>query len=145
MHELSPAERYAALGPDGVAKATLKATTIEQLLELADIARLSGHPQDAVAPLRRALDAFRGNRQAALAAFTLGRVLLDQLDASDDAAEAFERALVLGLPKGLRADCYRRLSEAYERSSNYVESILAEQRLREESKPAAAIKPEAAP
>jgi transmembrane sensor len=134
VRELSPAERYAALGPDGLAKATLSATTIEQLLELADIARLSGHPQDAVGPLKRALDAFRSSRQAALAAFTLGRVLLDQLNASDPAAEAFERALVLGLPRGLRADCYRRLAEAYERSSNYVESIRAEQRMREELK-----------
>jgi transmembrane sensor len=150
MRELSPAERYAALGPDGLAKATLSATTIEQLLELADIARLSGHPQDAVAPLKRALDAFRSSRQAALAAFTLGRVLLDQLNASDAAAEAFERALVLGLPRGLRADCYRRLAEAYERSSNYVESIRAEQRMREELKLEAhgsgsAKPPEAAP
>jgi transmembrane sensor len=143
--ELTPAERYAALGPNGVAKATLSATSIEQLLELADIARLSGHPQDAVAPLERALDAFRSSRQAALAAFTLGRVLLDQLHASEQAAEAFERALVLGLPRGLRADCYRRLAEAYERSSNYVESIRAEQRSRDEAKREAAAKPEVTP
>jgi transmembrane sensor len=143
--ELTPAERYEALGPNGVAKATLSATSIEQLLELADIARLSGHPQDAVAPLERALDAFRSSRQAALAAFTLGRVLLDQLHASEQAAEAFERALVLGLPRGLRADCYRRLAEAYERSSNYVESIRAEQRSREEAKREAAARPEVTP
>jgi transmembrane sensor len=143
--ELTPSERYAALGPAGVAKATMSASSIEELLELADIARLSGHPQDAVAPLKRALDAFRSSRQAALAAFTLGRVLLDQLDASEPAAEAFERALVLGLPRGLRADCYRRLSEAYERSSNYVESIRAEQRLRAETKANALSKPEPAP
>jgi hypothetical protein len=132
LSALSPTERYAALGPDGLAKATLRATSIEELLELADIARLSGHPQDAVAPLKRALDAFRSSRQAALAAFTLGRVLLDQLNSPPPAAEAFERALVLGLPRGLRADCYRRLAEAYDRSDNTIESVRAEQRMREE-------------
>jgi transmembrane sensor len=143
--KLTPAERYAALGPDGIARATLSATSIEALLELADIARLSGHPQDAVAPLKRALDDFRSSRQSGLAAFTLGRVLLDQLRASAPAAEAFERALVLGLPKGLRADCYRRLAEAYERSDNYVESVRAEQRMREEMNAPATPTPEASP
>jgi transmembrane sensor len=128
----SPHERYAQLGPAGLARETMKATSIEQLLELADVARLSGHPQDAVAPLTRALDAFRGSRQAALAAFTLGRVLLDQLNVAKPAAEAFERAIVLGLPKALRADCYRRLAEAYGRAGNESERARAEARFQTE-------------
>lgn len=128
----SPHERYAQLGPAGLARETMKATSIEQLLELADVARLSGHPQDAVAPLTRALDAFRNSRQAALAAFTLGRVLLDQLNVAGPAAEAFERAIVLGLPKALRADCYRRLAEAYGRAGNEAERARAEARFQTE-------------
>jgi transmembrane sensor len=128
----SPQQRYAQLGPAGVARETMKATSIEQLLELADVARLSGHPQDAVAPLTRALDAFRGSRQAALAAFTLGRVLLDQLGVAEPAAEAFERAIVLGLPRALRADCYRRLAEAYGRAGNEAERARAEARFQTE-------------
>lgn len=127
-----PHQRYAQLGPAGLARETMKATSIEQLLELADVARLSGHPQDAVAPLTRALDAFRGNPQAALAAFTLGRVLLDQLGVAQPAAEAFERAIVLKLPKALRADCYRRLAEAYGRAGNEAERARAEGRFQTE-------------
>jgi transmembrane sensor len=102
-----------------MARETMQAEDIETLLELADIARLSGHPQDAVAPLTRALDRFRSSPQAGLAAFTLGRVLLEQLSAPAAAAEAFERAISLYLPRALLSDCYRRLAEAYDRAGNH--------------------------
>jgi transmembrane sensor len=128
----SPQERYAQLGPTGLARATAQATSIEELLDLADVARLSGHPQDAIAPLTRSLDKFRGSSQAALAAFTLGRVLLDQLSVAAPAAEAFERSIALGLPKALRADCYRRLAEAYGRAGNEPARARAEARFQTE-------------
>lgn len=116
--QADPHDSYDSLGPAGMARATMQASSIESLLELADIARLSGHPQDAVAPLNRALDAFRSSPQAGLAAFTLGRVLLEQLSAPAAAAEAFERAISLYLPRSLLSDCYRRLAEAYDRAGN---------------------------
>jgi transmembrane sensor len=111
----SPRERYEALGAQGFARETAAATSVESLLQLADIARLSGHPRDAVQPLTRALEAFRRSPQAALAAFTLGRVLLDQLYLPEPAAATFERAIALRLPRALLPDCYRRLAEAYDR------------------------------
>jgi transmembrane sensor len=126
----SPQERYAALGPRGIARETASATSIETLLQLADIARLSGHPQEAVAPLTRALEAFRSSPQAALAAFTLGRVQLDQLDLARPAAGAFERAIALRLPRALLPDCYRRLAEAYGRAGDAEASARAGERLR---------------
>jgi transmembrane sensor len=126
----SPAERYAALGPRGIARETAAATSIETLLQLADIARLSGHPQEAVAPLKRALETFRSSAQAALAAFTLGRVLLDQLDQPRPAADAFERAIALRLPRALLPDCYRRLAEAYGRAGDEDARAGASERLR---------------
>lgn len=124
----SPHDSYAALGAQGLALETLRATSIDRLLELADIARLSGHPRDAVAPLSRALEAFRTSPQAGLAAFTLGRVLLDQLGEPAAAAEAFERAITLRLPRALLADCYRRLSEAYGRANNHSAKAESEAR-----------------
>jgi transmembrane sensor len=126
----SPQERYAALGPRGMARQTASATSIETLLQLADIARLSGHPQDAVMPLTRALDAFHSSPQAALAAFTLGRVLLDQLDLARPAADAFERAIALHLPRALLPDCYRRLAEAYGRAGDAAARARVDERFR---------------
>jgi transmembrane sensor len=126
----SPQERYAALGPRGIARETASASSIEILLQLADIARLSGHPQEAVEPLTRALEAFRSSPQAALAAFTLGRVQLDQLDLARPAADAFERAIALRLPRALQPDCYRRLAEAYGRAGDPEASARAGERLR---------------
>jgi transmembrane sensor len=128
--EGTPEERYAALGPRGIARETAAATSIETLLQLADVARLSGHPQEAVPPLTRALEAFRSSPQAALAAFTLGRVQLDQLELPRAAADAFERAIALRLPRALLPDCYRRLAEAYGRAGDQEGRERASERLR---------------
>ena len=62
------------------------------LLLAADVARLSHHSGQAVTPLRRLLASFPGDPRAPLAAFTLGRVLLDELGRPREAAEAFARA-----------------------------------------------------
>jgi transmembrane sensor len=109
------ADAYAALGSDGVAHASQDAT-LDELLALADVARISGHPKDAVAPLSRA-SAAHGAR-AALAAFTLGRVELDSLQDAPPAAHAFARAIALGLPDGLIEDAYVRLVESRARSGD---------------------------
>jgi transmembrane sensor len=63
-----------------------------ELLAAADAARLSGHPAEAAAYLRRVLRAHGRDPRAALAAYTLGRELLDELGRPAEAVDAFERA-----------------------------------------------------
>lgn len=104
---------YAALGSHGVASETKRAATPAELLQLADVARLSGHPAEAIAPLERLLEAHRDDERAALAAFTLGKIRQDALDAPASAADALEMAISLGLPDALREDAFARRVEAY--------------------------------
>jgi transmembrane sensor len=61
------------------------------LLLAADVARLSGHPADAVAHLSTLIRRFPGDSRAASAGFTLGRVF-EQLGKPSDAARSFARA-----------------------------------------------------
>jgi DNA-directed RNA polymerase specialized sigma24 family protein len=91
---------------------------VPDLLVLADIARLSGHPAEAVIPLERILRDFPGDSQAPLAALALGRLELDTLDRPAKAATALTRALSLGVPRTLRQDVRTRLVEAYARAGN---------------------------
>lgn len=107
------ANAYAALGPKGFDAAVARAHSVERLLSLADVARLSGHPSEATKPLERVLRDFAASPEAAVAAFTLGRVWLDQLHAPHQAAKAFEKAIALHPPHALLADCHARLVEAY--------------------------------
>src|SRR5450432_3191731 len=60
------------------------------LLLAADVARLSSHPAQAVAPLRRVCERYAKDARAPVAAFTLGRVLLDDLGRASEAASAFD-------------------------------------------------------
>jgi transmembrane sensor len=104
-------EAFRALGADGLRRETRR-LGVRDLLALADVARLSGHPADAVAPLERILSEFSSDPQAPLAAFALGRIELDALSHPPEARAAFERALALGVPAGLREDTRARLVEA---------------------------------
>jgi transmembrane sensor len=63
-----------------------------ELLVAADAARLGGHPAEAVPYLQRVVRGHARDPRAPLAAFTLGRVLLDDLGRPAEAADAFERA-----------------------------------------------------
>lgn len=108
-------DAFAALGERGLAREARQAGVADLLL-LADVARLSGHPRNAVAPLERILDVYPRDPQAPLAAFALGRLNLDALDAPAQGARALERALALGLPQTLREDARVRLVEAYSRA-----------------------------
>ncbi|MBN2575656.1 MAG: FecR domain-containing protein [Deltaproteobacteria bacterium] len=110
-------EAFAMLGTDGLRQES-KRLGVNDLLALADVARLSGHPAEAVAPLTRILADFAGDAQAPLAAFALGRLELDSLGRPQAAAEAFARALALGIPRGLREDARARLVEAWARAGN---------------------------
>jgi transmembrane sensor len=111
------AEAYAALGAQGLRREARR-LGVDDLLALADVARLSGHPAEAVAPLARILSDFSHDPQAPLAAFALGRLELDALARPRAATAAFERALELGVPHSLRDDVSARLVEARERAGD---------------------------
>lgn len=86
------------------------------LLFAADVARLSGHPNDAVARLERVLRVHASDSRAALAAFTLGRTLLDDLGRPREAADAFARARRLSPSGALAQDALAREVESWSRA-----------------------------
>jgi transmembrane sensor len=86
------------------------------LMLAADVARLSRHPAEATRYLSRVADGFARDKRAPLAAFTLGRVLLEDLAQPGRAADAFRRAQQLA-PKGpLAADALAREVDAAQRA-----------------------------
>jgi len=107
-------EAFATLGTQGIRR-EVKRLGIADLFALADVARLSGHPAEAVAPLQRIVDGFATDRQSPLAAFALGRLQLDDLNQPRAAAASFSRALELGAPQSLRDAVRSRLAEAQAR------------------------------
>jgi transmembrane sensor len=126
-----PVEAFAVLGAPGVRREARR-LGVADLLALADVARLSGHPAEAIEPLERILAGFARDPQAPLAAFALGRLELDALDRPRPAAEALERALMLGVPRSLREDVRARLVEAYGRAGDRAATrVAAERYLRE--------------
>ncbi len=88
----------------------------EALLLAADIARLAGHPQEAVPYLERVLREFKADPRASLAAFSLGRVLMNSLGRPADAAGYFERARALSHEPSLAEDALAREVEALARA-----------------------------
>lgn len=122
----------------------LQHSTVEDdsgaLLDAADAARLSGHPQAAVMYLRKVLDQHRQTPVAPLAAFTLGRVLLERLGQPSEAADAFATARKLAPSGSLAQDALAREVEAlskagypdqaYKRAREYVERFPEGRRLR---------------
>jgi transmembrane sensor len=88
-----------------------------QLLDQVDAARRAGQLDQAIAMLRK-LAYDDSSPTAAIAAFTLGRVLLDERAAPAQATLAFERALHIGLPAGLSADALSLCRQSLSRSGN---------------------------
>jgi transmembrane sensor len=86
------------------------------LLLAADVARLGGHPEAAVAAFQRVLVAHSSDSRAPLAAFTFGRTLLDQLGEPHDAAEAFATARRLDPGGALAQDALAREVESWSRA-----------------------------
>jgi len=86
------------------------------LMLAADVARMSKHSDQAVAPLRKLLASHPGDPRAALAAFTLGRVLLDELGRPREAAEAFAKARAMG--GAMAQDALAREVEAWSRAGD---------------------------
>jgi transmembrane sensor len=98
-----------------------------ELLLAADVARLSGHAESAVAPLEQVVTKHHDDARAPLAAFTLGRVLLDDLGRPREAAAAFETARTLSPDSRLAEDALARQVEAASRAQDAKVRELAEQ------------------
>jgi transmembrane sensor len=112
-HEGSYAQavtRLMAEGPNAVRD------TPEDLLLAADVSRLGGHPERAVAPLERVISGYPFDSRAPLAAFTLGRTLLEQLGRPREAARAFATARQLDRAGALTQDALAREVEAWSRA-----------------------------
>jgi transmembrane sensor len=90
------------------------------LLLAADAARLSGHPAEAVPYLDRVVRGHARDPRASLAAFTLGRVLLDELGRPSEAVDAFARARSFG--GQLAEDALAREVEALSRAGDVTRS-----------------------
>jgi len=110
------------------------------LMDAADAARLSGHPSNAVRYLESVVQRHGRSPVAPLAAFTLGRVYLDQLGQPGQAAAAFERARKLSPNGSLAQDALAREVEAlskggnaqkaYQRAQEYLRRYPSGQRVR---------------
>ena len=94
----------------------------QDLLLAADVARLSSHPAQAVAPLRKVSKLYPSDPRAPVAAFTLGRVLLDDLGRASEAASAFALAERLGPGGPLAGDALAREVEALKRSGQIAQA-----------------------
>ena len=89
---------------------------VGDLMLAADVARLSAHPEQAVRPLRGVCERHASDRRAPVAAFTLGRVLLDELGRPSEAAAAFQKARRLWPEGPLAEDALAREADAWERA-----------------------------
>jgi len=85
-----------------------------ELLAAADVARRSHRPGAAVAPLRRILERYPKDPRAPSAAFTLGWVLLTDLNRPRDAAAAFAQAERIAPRGALAEDAAARVAEAWQ-------------------------------
>lgn len=88
----------------------------QDLLLASDVARLSGHPAEAIEPLRELVARYGSDPRAPLAAFTLGRVLLDEVGRPREAAEAFRQVQGLEGAGQLTQDALARETEAWSRA-----------------------------
>jgi transmembrane sensor len=101
-----------------VAEATAGAETAERLLAEADAERLAGHAAQGAAILRRLLRDHARDARAPLAAFTLGRLLLMELDRPREAAVAFAQVRVLAPGGSFAEDALAREVEAWRRAGD---------------------------
>jgi transmembrane sensor len=102
-----------------------------ELLLAADVTRLSHHPAEAVPLLERVARDHAADPRAPLAAFTLGRVDLDELGRPREAAAAFARARALAPQGPLASDALAREVESWSRAGETARArSLAEEYLR---------------
>jgi transmembrane sensor len=99
-----------------LAPAPADARTAADLLSAADGARVAGHPDEAVAFLRLLLKNHGRDPRAPLAAFTLGRVLMIELDRPHEAAAAFAEVRALAPDGPFAEDALAREAEAFDKA-----------------------------
>ena len=105
--------------------------SIDDLLLAADVARRSGHAADSVPYLERVLAMHASDARSAVAAFTLGRVRLADLDDPAGAAAAFAHARAAAPQGPLAEDALAREVEARFRSGDNLRAhALAEEYLK---------------
>lgn len=109
---------FAELGPKQLRDEAVQTDDVETLWSLADVARLSGHPSEAVLPLERIVARSTLDSRASLAAFTLGKIELEDLHDARRAAESFDRCVQLSPPRGLAEDAYARRVEAWAKAGD---------------------------
>jgi transmembrane sensor len=85
----------------------------DDLLLAADVARLSGHPADAVPYLERLIKEAGNHPKAAMASFALGRVLMTSLGQPEKAAVSFAEARSRAQGGSLAEDALAREVEAW--------------------------------
>lgn len=90
----------------------------DTLLQRADAQRRAGDIKAAEATLDAAAASAPDRGRAALAAFTLGKLLLDGSGRPADAARAFSRSIALGPPASIAEDALARLVEAEGRAGH---------------------------
>ena len=101
---------------------------MDDLLLAADVARSSGHTAEAVPYLEKALVLHQGDSRAAVAAFTLGRVRLADLNDPAGAAAAFAQARTVAPTGPLAEDALAREVEACFRAGDKARArVLAEE------------------
>jgi transmembrane sensor len=113
LHEL---EGVTLAGPDGIDEP-------DALLAAADVFRQTHHPERAVDPLERLVARHPGDPRAPTAAFTLGRVLLDELHRPGAAVDALRRSRALSPEGPLASDALAREVEALVKASRRGEAI----------------------
>jgi transmembrane sensor len=98
------------------------------LMDAADAARLSGHAETAVRYLTRVARSHRKSKVSPLAAFTLGRVYLEDLGQPDRAAEAFALAQELAPAGSMAQDALAREVEALSKAGNAQQAYIRAQK-----------------
>jgi len=101
---------------------------VDELLLAGDAARLSGHAREAIPFYRAALDRAGKGARAHLAAFTLGRTLLNEMHDPRAAAKAFARAYKAAPQGPLAEEALARESESWQRAGDATRAKAATER-----------------
>jgi transmembrane sensor len=110
-------QAYDSLGDAGFERAAASSGP-KRLLELADAARLSGHPRQAAGALDSLRRRYRSDARAGLAALELGRLRLDSFGDPAGALEALRDAQALSRSPSVQEDALARQAQALEALGN---------------------------
>ncbi|MBN2803784.1 MAG: FecR domain-containing protein [Deltaproteobacteria bacterium] len=122
-------EAYDQLGEEGLKTLSQNSKVPSELFMLSDIARLGGHPQDAVLPLQTIISDFSDDSKAGLAAYTLARLYFEQFNRPGDAAQMYQKAIMLGIPAGMAESAMAKKAIAYAKHDRQKSLIAAQEYL----------------